>query len=328
MRRTDTLKIEWETRSPADIDKRVQSFIEEAGWPDDEKLIHKKEQLYLALQQGMSTDMIREILFDTQKISSRDIDYIRSVAMLAGEDFVRQHFYGQSFTIAEAQEKLREHFSDRNGHLQEEIADLIKEKETARQTFEFNMQFITSLQKLADDLNHSQKDLIEATSRNAEQLVSSKQIEIEHLKNSVEEQRKIADSWKQQYETIWQKLEGYMGNNASLEKLGCDEHQLPKYSFALPKRESFWRRILKRGSPVVWKVPTSNQNSDHERMEFVTRILGRAMYTEDQLDLVLQAVKENFTLEELQQLCQENIKPANMARLFEFIKSRKEVAGR
>ena len=328
MRPSDTIKIGWDYTPPDDIDEKVRNLVEEAGWPDDKKLCHKKEQLYLALQQGMSMEMIHEILLDTQMISSRDIDYLRSTAMLAGEDFVRRHFYSHAFTVGEAEEMLREYFSGVSGHLQKEIVDLINEKEAARQKFEFNMSFISSLQQMTEDLKQSQKELIESTRWNAEQLVKSKEEQIIQLENQLEEQRKATADWKRRYEEIRTNKEDNPEPDSCIDdgRCGFQPEGDPAEKSVRSNRISIWQRIRNNRSASDHKQSAS-QNIDRERTEFVTRILGQAKYTEEQLDLVLQAVKEGFSMEELQQLCQENIRPENMGRLFVFIKSRKEIDG-
>lgn len=86
-----TTVINWGKR-PEHLAENMAKCLEKYTYLQEEKYAHKKEQLYLMIQQGRSGKFVNAFFSQDMNISSMDLDFLRSIALLDGGEFVLEHF--------------------------------------------------------------------------------------------------------------------------------------------------------------------------------------------------------------------------------------------
>ena len=71
-----TTKIIW-VKDIDDLEGKYKSYVERYPYLKEEKYSHKREQLYLMLQYGMSEAFIDSFFKGDENIFSRDLDFVR-----------------------------------------------------------------------------------------------------------------------------------------------------------------------------------------------------------------------------------------------------------
>lgn len=134
-------KIIWE-KDIDDLDGKCRAYTEKYPYLKEEKYSHKREQLYLMLQYGMSEAFIDSFFRGDENISSRDLDFVRMAAMLFGEEFVTEHFYKKEYSLEQAREVLAgKVIQIRCGGLPK-LEELLQEQKWMKERFELQCEFL------------------------------------------------------------------------------------------------------------------------------------------------------------------------------------------
>lgn len=307
-----------------DVGELYQEYLKQYGYLQEESYAHKREQLYLMLQQGASKNFICSFFEEDANITSRDLDVIRGIALLAGEDLVMDQFYKKELTLDQIKEKLGEHFAAKVVQRLPDAGKMLKEMEHMKERFELQMDF---MQKERAHMQEHYQELKEKEIRIEQQAGEIEQIrlqnEIEKLKEKLQdlqtEQEELLKINAEQTEQLAQL--GIQGGGQEGEKVRllvkCGEmkkqirEELEEKELEEPSGNFF--QMLQQ-----YRESKKSKKEKEQRNKVILDTLSDPRFNAEQLDLIVQAAKSGLGLQELQQLCVPELSAANMKILAMF----------
>ena len=263
--------------------ERYDRLIIKHGVPDKKEFIHKREQMYLMVEQMLSDAFIGKVI----DYPSRTIDRMRMAAFVTGEDFLLKHLSDQEPQEEQIREWIGDYVRSTIAHPGIEPANSSVEKSLdimgrhmVRQQEIAGAQ-ITRLAEYIKQINELDRDKNE---RNIHDLKE------EHQREREEAQKRI--------------------------DLLSDEN----FRLSMQIEESR-EEVKKQAEPGMF-AQRRKMKEQRRREEFIASVLGNGEFSKEQLAVINRVVSKNFSLPQLQKICDPKVKPENMELLEAYYERR------
>ena len=264
--------------------ERYEQLIIRHGIPEQEKFIHKREQLYLMVEQMLSDAFIGKVI----DYPSQTIDRLRMAAFVAGEDFLLKQLTDQ-----EPQEE----------QIREWIEDFMKSTNAEEETGPANSSVEKSLDIMGRHMVRQQEIASAQITRLTEYI---RQInEMERDKNEREIQN-LREEHQKERENVQKRIDLLSDENFRLSM----------------KIEETQEEAKKQADPGLFAQRRRNREQKR-REEFIASVLGNGDFSREQLAVIERVVQKNFTLLQLQKICDPQVKPENMELLEAYYERRR-----
>lgn len=306
METSNTTTITWENEV-GDTELKYRKCMEKYTYLQDEKYLHKREQLLLMIKQGLSGKFVQSFFQNDANISFFDLDFMRMLAVMTDEEFVMENFYKRKFSSDEARTILTLRIAENYIKDMPRAADILREKENLQSRFELQVNF---LQNERESMQAHYQELLAKEVELCRKTEEMKRLQLEH-----EYTMRTAEAEKQ-----LQRSEGERA--ALLEKCEFLKMQLSESSARESEQTGYFHALMK-------KIDSGRLKKEKEqRNEFVLNVISSPRYSPEQLEVILSAVKEGLTLEQLRQLCVPELDVKNMQLLIQFfLKNQEESHG-
>ena len=264
--------------------ERYEQLIIRHGIPEQEKFIHKREQLYLMVEQMLSDAFIGKVI----DYPSQTIDRLRMAAFVAGEDFLLKQLTDQ-----EPQEE----------QIREWIEDFMKSTNAEEETGPANSSVEKSLDIMGRHMVRQQEIASAQITRLTEYI---RQInEMERNKN----EREIQDL-REEHQTERENAQ---------KRIDLLSHE----NFCLSMQiEETQEEAKKQADPGLFAQRRRNREQKR-REEFIASVLGNGDFSREQLAVIERVVSKDFSLLQLQKICDPKVKPENMELLEAYYERRR-----
>ena len=264
--------------------ERYEQLIIRHGIPEQEKFIHKREQLYLMVEQMLSDAFIGKVI----DYPSQTIDRLRMAAFVAGEDFLLKQLTDQD----PQEEQIREW-----------IEDFMKS---------------TNAEEAAGPVNSSVEKSLDIMGRHMvrQQEIASAQITrlTEYIRQINEMER---DKNKREIHDLREEHQKERENAQKRIDLLSDEN------FRLSMQiEETQEEAKKQADPGLFAQRRRNREQKR-REEFIASVLGNGDFSREQLAVIERVVSKDFSLLQLQKICDPKVKPENMELLEAYYERRR-----
>ena len=264
--------------------ERYEQLIIRHGIPEQEKFIHKREQLYLMVEQMLSDAFIGKVI----DYPSQTIDRLRMAAFVAGEDFLLKQLTDQ-----EPQEE----------QIREWIEDFMKSTNAEEETGPANSSVEKSLDIMGRHMVRQQEIASAQITRLTEYI---RQInEMERDKNEREIQN-LREEHQKERENVQKRIDLLSDENFRLSM----------------KIEETQEEAKKQADPGLFAQRRRNREQKR-REEFIASVLGNGEFSREQLAVIERVVSKDFSLLQLQKICDSKVKPENMELLEAYYERRR-----
>lgn len=264
--------------------ERYEQLIIRHGIPEQEKFIHKREQLYLMVEQMLSDAFIGKVI----DYPSQTIDRLRMAAFVAGEDFLLKQLTDQ-----EPQEE----------QIREWIEDFMKSTNAEEETGPANSSVEKSLDIMGRHMVRQQEIASAQITRLTEYI---RQInEMERDKNEREIQN-LREEHQKERENVQKRIDLLSDENFRLSM----------------KIEETQEEAKKQADPGLFAQRRRNREQKR-REEFIASVLGNGEFSREQLAVIERVVSKDFSLPQLQKICDPKVKPENMELLEAYYERRR-----
>ena len=264
--------------------ERYEQLIIRHGIPEQEKFIHKREQLYLMVEQMLSDAFIGKVI----DYPSQTIDRLRMAAFVAGEDFLLKQLTDQ-----EPQEE----------QIREWIEDFMKSTNAEEETGPANSSVEKSLDIMGRHMVRQQEIASAQITRLTEYI---RQInEMERYKNEREIQD-LREEHQKERENAQKRIDLLSDENFRL-SMQIEETQ---------------EEAKKQADPGLF-AQRRRSREQKRREEFIASVLGNGDFSREQLAVIERVVSKDFSLLQLQKICDPKVKPENMELLEAYYERRR-----
>ena len=264
--------------------ERYEQLIIRHGIPEQEKFIHKREQLYLMVEQMLSDAFIGKVI----DYPSQTIDRLRMAAFVAGEDFLLKQLTDQ-----EPQEE----------QIREWIEDFMKSTNAEEETGPANSSVEKSLDIMGRHMVRQQEIASAQITRLTEYI---RQInEMERNKNEREIQD-LREEHQKERENAQKRIDLLSDENFRL-SIQIEETQ---------------EEAKKQADPGLFAQRRRNREQKR-REEFIASVLGNGDFSREQLAVIERVVSKDFSLLQLQKICDPKVKPENKELLEAYYERRR-----
>ena len=264
--------------------ERYEQLIIRHGIPEQEKFIHKREQMYLMVEQMLSDAFIGKVI----DYPSQTIDRLRMAAFVAGEDFLLKQLTDQ-----EPQEE----------QIREWIEDFMKSTNAEEETGSANSSVEKSLDIMGRHMVRQQEIASAQITRLTEYI---RQInEMERDKNEREIQN-LREEHQKERENVQKRIDLLSDENFRLSM----------------KIEETQEEAKKQADPGLFAQRRRNREQKR-REEFIASVLGNGEFSREQLAVIERVVSKDFSLPQLQKICDPKVKPENMELLEAYYERRR-----
>ena len=264
--------------------ERYEQLIIRHGIPEQEKFIHKREQLYLMVEQMLSDAFIGKVI----DYPSQTIDRLRMAAFVAGEDFLLKQLTDQEPQEAQIREWIEDFMKSTNA---EEAAGPVN----------------SSVEKSLDIMGRHMVRQQEIASAQITRLTEYiRQInEMERDKNEREIQN-LREEHQKERENVQKRIDLLSDENFRLSM----------------KIEETQEEAKKQADPGLFAQRRRNREQKR-REEFIASVLGNGEFSREQLAVIERVVSKDFSLPQLQKICDPKVKPENMELLEAYYERRR-----
>jgi hypothetical protein len=264
--------------------ERYEQLIIRHGIPEQEKFIHKREQLYLMVEQMLSDAFIGKVI----DYPSQTIDRLRMAAFVAGEDFLLKQLTDQEPQEAQIREWIEDFMKSTNA---EEAAGPVN----------------SSVEKSLDIMGRHMVRQQEIASAQITRLTEYiRQInEMERYKNEREIQD-LREEHQKERENAQKRIDLLSDENFRLSM----------------KIEETQEEAKKQADPGLFAQRRRNREQKR-REEFIASVLGNGEFSREQLAVIERVVSKDFSLPQLQKICNPKVKPENMELLEAYYERRR-----
>ena len=264
--------------------ERYEQLIIRHGIPEQEKFIHKREQLYLMVEQMLSDAFIGKVI----DYPSQTIDRLRMAAFAIGEDFLLKQLTDQK----PQEEQIREW-----------IEDFMKSTNSEEETGPANSSVEKSLDIMGRHMVRQQEIASAQITRLTEYI---RQInEMERDKNEREIQN-LREEHQKERENAQKRIDLLSDENFRLSM----------------KIEETQEEAKKQADPGLFAQRRRNREQKR-REEFIASVLGNGEFSREQLAVIERVVSKDFSLPQLQKICDPKVKPENMELLEAYYERRR-----
>lgn len=311
-------KIIWE-KDIDDLDGKCRAYTEKYPYLKEEKYSHKREQLYLMLQYGMSESFIDSFFRGDENITSRDLDFVRMTAMLFGEEFVTEHFYKKELGLEQAKELLAERVVQIRCSGLPKLEELLREQKWMTERFELQCDF---LEKERERSKQYFQELLDKETQIFEERISGERLKLELKNGELEGKLRVAE--KEKGDLMAQLMDKTQQFQDKTDRWEAEKKRLLERCSELKaqlEQDAVGIGTSKEGCFSVFKNRKEQQRRRKEKEEwnqFILEVISNPELSKEQLDFIIQAVQSELTLPELRQLSNPRLKVKNMEILEQF----------
>lgn len=311
-------KIIWE-KNIDDLDEKCRAYTEKYPYLKEEKYSHKREQLYLMLQYGMSESFIDSFFRGDENITSRDLDFVRMAAMLFDEEFVTEHFYKKELGLEQAKELLAERVVQIRCSGLPKLEELLREQKWMTERFELQCDF---LEKERERSKQHFQELLDKETQIFEERISGERLKLELKNGELEGKLRVAE--KEKGDLRAQLMDKTKQFQDETDRWEAEKKRLLERCSELKaqlEQDTVGIGTSKEGCLSVFKNRKEQQRRRKEKEEwnqFILEVISNPELSKEQLDFIIQAVQSELTLPELRQLSNPRLKVKNMEILEQF----------
>ena len=264
--------------------ERYEQLIIRHGIPEQEKFIHKREQLYLMVEQMLSDAFIGKVI----DYPSQTIDRLRMAAFVAGEDFLLKQLTDQ-----EPQEE----------QIREWIEDFMKSTNAEEETGPANSSVEKSLDIMGRHMVRQQEIASAQITRLTEYIRQINEMERDKNEREIHDLR---EEHQKERENAQKRIDLLSDENFRL-SMQIEETQ---------------EEEKKNANPGLFAQRRRNREQKR-REEFIASVLGNGEFSREQLAVIERVVSKDFSLLQLQKICDPKVKPENMELLEAYYERRR-----
>ena len=264
--------------------ERYEQLIIRHGIPEQEKFIHKREQLYLMVEQMLSDAFIGKVI----DYPSQTIDRLRMAAFVAGEDFLLKQLTDQ-----EPQEE----------QIREWIEDFMKSTNAEEETGPANSSVEKSLDIMGRHMVRQQEIASAQITRLTEYIRQINEMERDKNEREIHDLR---EEHQKERENAQKRIDLLSDENFRLSM----------------KIEETQEEAKKQADPGLFAQRRRNREQKR-REEFIASVLGNGDFSREQLAVIERVVSKDFSLLQLQKICDPKVKPENMELLEAYYERRR-----
>ena len=294
-------------KKDTDQEERYKRLIIEYGVPDKPKYIHKREQMYLMVEQNLSDEFIGTVI----TFSYKAIDLLRLAVFVTGEKYLLEQLPAKEPSEEQIRGWIDDYMNNTitpvgtgpvNSSVEKSLdimgRHMVRQQEIASAQITRLTEYIKQINEMDRDKNERDMHEMRAEHRK-EREAAQKQIEL-----LSDENFRLNMKIEETQENAQDQAEGK--NPFSPAAAPAISDQLPGY----PDREESiftYRRRMKEKK---------------RRDDFIASVLGNGNFTGEQLAVIGRVVQKNFTLSQLQKICDPQVKPENMELLEAYYERR------
>ena len=289
---------------------------------ESEDYAHKLEQIYLMHVDGRTDEFVRHFLKDDIGADTATMDAVRLAAKLCGEVFAEENLLFRSFTLEELTGKISDYLTEKRYETLPDIRRKLDEAEALEKMLSSMKEFLEGLKK--EPVKEAEKDnpseelfKIQLESMKQQYEGSMKALRAD-VKARGDELQKARDSLSgKEEECMKLKTEIIMLEKSLKEKEETIKSQqaaleaMARINSAPRKKRSFFERH-RRG------------NTDEEVHNLVENEIASAKYSDEQMDILIEALGEGFCEKDLRLLCKPEMGVNHMKKLKILIEKRRE----
>ena len=263
--------------------ERYDRLIIKHGVPDKKEFIHKREQMYLMVEQMLSDAFIGKVI----DYPSRTIDRLRMAAFVTGEDFLLKQLSDQELQ----EEQIREWIGD---YVRSTIAP--SGIEPANSSVE------KSLDIMGRHMVRQQEIAGAQITRLAEYIKQINELDRDKNERDIHD---LKEEHQREREEAQKRIDLLSDENFRL-SMQIEESQ---------------EEVKKQAEPGLF-AQRRKMKEQKRREEFITFVLGNGEFSKEQLAVINRVVSKNFSLPQLQKICDPKVKPENMELLEAYYERR------
>ena len=264
--------------------ERYEQLIIRHGIPEQEKFIHKREQMYLMVEQQLSDAFIGKVI----DYPSQTIDRLRMAAFVAGEDFLLKQLTDQ-----EPQEE----------QIREWIEVFMKSTNAEEETGPANSSVEKSLDIMGRHMVRQQEIASAQITRLTEYIRQINEMERDKNEREIHDLR---EEHQKERENAQKRIDLLSDENFRLSM----------------KIEETQEEAKKQADPGLFAQRRRNREQKR-REEFIASVLGNGDFSREQLAVIERVVSKDFSLLQLQKICDPKVKPENMELLEAYYERRR-----
>ena len=263
--------------------ERYDRLIIKHGVPDKKEFIYKREQMYLMVEQMLSDAFIGKVI----DYPSLTIDRLRMTTFVTGEDFLLKQLSDQE----PKEEQIREW-----------INDYVRSTIVPSEIEPMNSSVEKSLDIMGRHMVRQQEIAGEQITRLTEYIKKINELD----RNSSEQDiHDLKEEHKREREEAQKRIDLLSDENFRL-SMQIEENQEEEKKQAEPG----------------WFAQRRKMKEQRHREEFIASVLGNGEFSKEQLTVINRVVSKNFSLPQLQKICDPKVKPENMELLEAYYERR------
>jgi len=290
-----------------EIDERYRQLLKKYGIPDSDEYLHKREQLFLLTAYKHSNSFIDKVI----KLPSMTIDMLRMAAFAAGEDFLKNLVPGEEPTEEQIRGWLEKYLKSSISPVEIKQANssveksldimgrhMVRQQEIANAQITRLTEYIKQINEMDRDRN--ERDMHEMrTEHQKEREAAQKQIELLSDEN-FRLNMKIEETQEEAQKHI------EVNNHKAAAQVVSDTDPSSEQQGREESIFTYRRRMKEK----------------KRREDFIACVLGNGEFSKEQLAVIERVVRKNFTLPQLQKICDPQVKPENMELLEAYYERR------
>ena len=283
---------------------------------------HKREQFYLMHADGRTDAFISRFLKEDLEINTLTMDVLRMAAKFCGESFTEENLFLRSFSLEEVISKISDELMMR---YYEKLPDIRKKLDEADALEKMLSSFREFMEGFRKENPHGREEEDRSQALMREQIRSMKQqheislkmcradlkareAELEKALGSLLEKESLCSRLKAQVLEL-EKEAATKDNEIRSLQASC--RAMRKLSYAAPKRQGFFSRRRRK-------------KQDEEAYSLIMGEMAGTKYSEEQMDVLIEALGEGFIADELKALCNPDMKVEAMKKMKELIEKKRE----
>ena len=293
------------------LKERYEQLIIRHAVPDKPEYSHKREQLYLMAEQELSDAFIGKVI----DFSSRMIDRLRMAVFITGEEFLGKQLTADEPSEEQIREWIGEYIKTTADPAQIKPADqsiersldimgrhMVRQQEIASAQITRLTEYIRQFNEMDRDRN--ERDMHEMRAEHQKERESAqKQIDL-----LSDENFRLNMKIEETQDAAWKQTEGERQAEVVRAAAGPD----PVMGY-LQREESIFTSRRRR-------------KERKRREDFIASVLGNGDFSKEQLAVIGRIVQKDFSLTQLQKICDPKVKPENM-ELLEAYYERRQMHG-
>ena len=294
-----------------DLEERYARLITKHGVPDKPEYVHKREQMYLMVEQRLSDVFIGKVI----GFPSQVIDRLRMAVFVTGEEFLQKRIPSENPSEEMIREWIDEYMKTTitpaeikpaNSSVEKSLdimgRHMVRQQEIASAQITRLTEYIKQINEMDRDRN--ERDMHEMRAEHQkEREAAQKQIELlsdENFRLNMKIEETQEEAQKQEEEK-------------------SREAATPVFSAPDPVSEQ-------QGREESIFAYRRRRKEKKRREDFIASVLGNGNFSKEQLAVIERVVRKNFTLPQLQKICDPQVKPENM-ELLEAYYERRQLHG-